>query len=77
MEKIQPLCRLSKLLSMKQIYVRQTFLIDSCYKNEGKRQAELKIWQVHTQESGRLLFTNTGSTLPIPFLGMLPSPTLQ
>jgi len=26
-----------KAVSMKQIYVRQTFLIDSCYKIEGKR----------------------------------------
>lgn len=59
-------------LSMKQISVRQTFLINSCYKIEG-RKAEMKIWQLHRQESERLLFTNTGSTLSVPFVGVLPS----
>lgn len=32
--------------SMKQVSVRQTFLIISYYKVEGKK-AEIKIWQVH------------------------------
>lgn len=63
-----------KVVSRKQIYVRQTFSLTAVIKLKEKDRLNWKSGRsTDTGEWKTVLFTNTGSSLPIPFLGMLPS----
>lgn len=59
-------------LFMKQISVRQIFLINSCYKIEG-RKAEMKIWQLHRHRRVEDCFLPTLEAPSVPFVGVPPS----